>query len=340
MTREFLNSRFLIILFVLGGLLAIGGYYVFQPERNPETAPPSLPKTPRLGKQEPPAQIKSVHSHHPLPVGPSDVGPSLIPADKQERIQAVWDRTPYSKYSKAEKEVIEILAEGMDTLSAAKYLRALGYDEASREYTERALAENPDDFDTLLYYVQHIPYDSATMGKESYRKKLAGYRQLYEMNPNSVEVLYGLGVVLLWSKPKEAVEHLQKAIAISPTDFDAHIMLGDNYLHLGRKTKSVPLFNEALAAYQKAHQLKPSWFTQNAIQIANEEIEWYSTHNMKSVPEAPQPQTPLSEEAALSTPTEALINESRADESPTTEPSAEQDDARADEDASEEDEER
>ena len=48
--------------------------------------------------------------------------PPEIPADKLEQIQALYDKQPRAK---AEEKVDEILTEGMDALSAAKYLESL-----------------------------------------------------------------------------------------------------------------------------------------------------------------------------------------------------------------------
>ena len=106
------------------------------------------------------------------------VVPPEIPAEKLERIDALYDSLSPLEASRKE---LEVLTEGMDALSAAKYLKTLhGFygdlSDAIREYAERALAENPDSFDALFIKSQ-LSSDDA--------EKEAGFRRLYEMNPHS-----------------------------------------------------------------------------------------------------------------------------------------------------------
>ena len=68
------------------------------------------------------------------------VAPIEIPAEKLERINTLYDSLPRTK---ARAKAIEILTEGMDALSAARYLKTLhGFhgdlSDDIREYAERA----------------------------------------------------------------------------------------------------------------------------------------------------------------------------------------------------------
>ena len=272
-------------------------------------------------------------------------------ADKWTRVQALQDSLTEADWEGVWEGVdpihphpkkVEILVEGMDAFTAAKYLDSLsGYSIYVKEYAGRAVAENPGDFDVLLFYAREIAYERPTEAE-------AAYRQLLAIAPNSTEVLTELGLVLKYRNPQEAIGHLQKAIQMEPQNFQAHRTLGGSHRKLsyeiwdrGDREGTLAQLDKSLAVFQKAYQLLPNPSTQDAIDAVKADIEWTKTdRKMVAAPKDSQPQTPLSEEAALSTPTEALIGESSVDESPTTEPSAEQDDARADEDASEEDEER
>ncbi len=61
------------------------------------------------------------------------------------------------------------------------------------EYPERAVVENPGDFDVLLFYPKQLPHDS--WDEQSVEKKVAGYCQLLSMNPSSVEVLWAWDIL-------------------------------------------------------------------------------------------------------------------------------------------------
>ena len=178
----------------------------------------------------------------PLPV-PT---PPSIPDSKLERIAdfyASLNSAGYTyPYDGPHPKEIEILTEGMNTLSGAQYLKALLHFDYALEYAERALAENPGSFEALLLRTQLLPLD-----REDERE--AGFRQLVERDGNSVEALIGLASALS-GHPSEAIEYLQDAIKIDPSNGGAYRALGSNYERLGR-------YDEALAAHQKAFQIDP-----------------------------------------------------------------------------------
>ena len=132
---------------------------------------------------------------------------------------------------------MDILAEGLDTLSAAKFLKALGgYNKYAREYADKALAENPDDFEALLVWTQLRVDDE---------EREYGYRRLLEMDPNSITALTGLGYLLANDAPEEAIEHLEKANSL-----DAAAGLYE----LGWAYQRVGEYDKAVAALKKAYQ--------------------------------------------------------------------------------------
>ena len=280
MLRGILNSRFRTLLLILGGLLIIGGYYLFQPERNRETSPSRLSQTPIPDKDSSrqslprlPDRIEAGPSRPPVPVGTPVPRPS-IPADKRARLAALDGLSS----SKAQEKGIEILTEGMDALSAAKYLKALNgfygiYDDAIREYVDRAVSENPDSFEALLLWSQLRP-------PEQNAEREAGFRKLLKMDPNSVDALVGLGTVLhLNDLPEEAPEYLQKAVELRPRESGAHVTLAMCYHKLNR-------LEEALATYEKAHQLYPGELSQTGLDHVKSDIEWARTQgNREAVPE-------------------------------------------------------
>ena len=200
------------------------------------------------------------------------VVPPEIPAEKLERINALYDRLPRTK---ARAKAIEVLTEGMDALSAAKYLKTLdGFHGDLRgdayEYADRALAEDSDSFDALFLKTE-LSLEHA--------EKVAGFRQLYEMNPHSFDVVHNLGAMLAIRNPEESVQYLQQAVAMRPKEPGPYIDLGRSYHKLGR-------LEEALATYEKAHQLYPDPFLQASIEHVKSDIEWARTQgNRKVVPE-------------------------------------------------------
>ena len=254
MRREILNSRFLTILLILGVLLIIGGYYLFHPGR--QTSDSRLSQTPISdndsgGQSLPEASNQSVyrklptrievgHSHHPSPVGHSVTSTLPISAEVLEQIEVVSEKLPFPE---GQKKIIALLEEDMDTLSIAKYLRARGWSDRAREYSESALAENPDSFEALLLWCQ-------LREPEQDAEREAGFRKLLEMNPNSVDALVGLGTVLyLNDRPEEALEYFQQATLLDPDR--PYPIFGFTYERLGE-------YDKALAILKKSYKITRS----------------------------------------------------------------------------------
>ena len=314
MRHKIFNRRLLTILLILGGLLVIGGYYLFQPGRNRETANFRSQSLPKLRDQSVPpklpTRIEADHSHHPSPVGTSVTGPSLIPADKIARLEAL-DNLPYAE---AEKKEIEILTEGMDVLSAAKYLRALNgsygiYHDAIREYVDRAVAEDPDSFEALLLWCQLRPPDQDA-------EREAGFRKLLKMNPNSVDALVGLGTVLyLNDRPEEALEYFQQATLLDP-DLPYPIF-GFTYERLGE-------YDKALAILKKSYKITRSPVELNHILAIEKGSPIFKPIKRSEQGEPPEsspsegtlPEAPLHEDVPSPAPTKGLEHETELGEAP------------------------
>ena len=174
-----------------------------------------------------------------------------IPASKLERIIELYADMAFNySFDGPHPKEIEILTEGMDTLHAARYLKALGYFDYAREYAERVLAENPGSFEGLLLWSQLRPPD-----QEAERE--AGFRKLLEMNPNSVEALVELGAVLAPYQPLEAIQYLQKANRIDPL-YGEGASRGVGHFNLGFCYERLGEYDKALVAYQKAYEISQS----------------------------------------------------------------------------------
>ena len=235
---------------------------------------------------------------------PSRSATPSIPDSKLERIAKLYD-TVSSPDGPHPKE-IEILTEGMDTLSGAQYLKALSHFDYALEYAERALAENPGSFEVLLLRTQLLPLD-----REDERE--AGFRQLVERDGHSVEALVGLAWVISDRNPSEAIEYVQRAITIDPSNGGAYRALGSSYERLGR-------YDEALAAHQKAFQIDPGQVSAvhiRAIQEGNPIIKPIAQKSESQLPEEGLSQEPSSQ-APQETSASPIPDSSEGVESETT----------------------
>ena len=309
---------------LLYGLLVVGGLclilFVWLHGRNTPDADKTI-RDQRSSVDSPAvsdAPAKAKHGHGVLDhdgfVSEEDYSPPPeIPADKEARIRALYYKLPRAK---AEEKADEILTEGMDALSAAKYLESLDghygdLRDIVRKYAERAVAENPGDFDALLFKIQRTIDD---------QEQEAGYRQLYKMNPDSVEVLYGLGDVLSYHHPEEAIVHLEKVVTLDPKHQDAMYRLSASYDSAGKLTK-------ALTAAEKAYQIVPTRMGKGYVDSLKRRIENEQNEVTDVQEKGTEPSKPDSTAVSVPSETEAPVDESRVDESPTTEPT-EQNDAR------------
>ena len=257
MLYQFLRNNLFIIVICACGLLVIVGYKILSNtefSNNPEIISSDTPSDQeqtvddrnRNGKMP---KISSRHKRnfgagHSHPIG--DLPIPEISEEKRKRISALydgnsWDRDPSWAKDGPPQEEIDILVEGLDNLSAAKYLKTLGgYNDYAREYAEKALAENPDDFETLFIWTR-------LQERSEDDKREAGYRKLLEMDPNFVPALVGLGSMLKEDTPEEAIELLQKANSLDPSE--GLYELAWAYQRIGEYDKAVPMLNKAYERY-------------------------------------------------------------------------------------------
>ena len=190
-----------------------------ESNKHPGTASP-----PSSSEWEPPKTFVGEFPFPPQPPSPVESREST----KEERIRDLYDSLTEADWEGLDRFVphpkdVEIRVEGMDAFTAAKYLQSHGlYQHYANEYAKRAVAENPGNFEILLFYTK-------TLDPDQMDEREATYRQLYEMAPDSIDVLYGLGSVLSIRKPDEAVVHLEKLVAMDPSDSSAYGPLGVSY---------------------------------------------------------------------------------------------------------------
>ena len=156
----FRNHRFILLL-IGCGFLAIAGYKWLS------NSQPAAPKKMSIATPNPREQAADKGDRFPesartaparkSPVAtrsryaPQGLSPPEVPAEKRQRISELYDRHSPDRdnvnrdadwaTAGPPREEVDILAEGLDTLSAAKFLKALGgYNKSAREYADKALA--------------------------------------------------------------------------------------------------------------------------------------------------------------------------------------------------------
>ena len=151
---------------------------------------------------------------------------------RQAKLDAVYAAKGLST-DERNRRIIEILVEGRDDMVAA------------RPYLDKALAKNPNDFETMLFWVENAV--STLENELDYtlnRKKVEVFRRLYKMNPNHHRVLYGLGQSIYKAYPEEALGYAQKALELEPKRYANFLLLAKCYLKTGQ-------YEKALAEYQR-----------------------------------------------------------------------------------------
>ncbi len=247
MLRQFFRDHRFIVLLIGCGFVAIVGYkwlshsnrwHERSVHRDREGAPTVLHRDQEVS-----------------PTAPRTISPPEISAEKRQRISELYDRHSPDRdnvnrdadwaTTGPPREEVDILADGLDALSAAKFLKALGgYAAYAREYADKALAANPDDFETLLVWTKLRVDDE---------EREYGYRRLLEMAPNSITVLTGLGSLLANDAPEEAIEHLEKANSLDATA--GLYELGWAYQRVGEYDKAVTALKKAYQRYNRPRML-------------------------------------------------------------------------------------
>ncbi len=92
---------------------------------------------------------------------------------------------------------------------AFKYLQAIRASwEKVNEYAEKALAENPDNFEAKMRLMLY---------EKDNAKAAAGYKEILAKDPNNVRALLNLGYRTHYDDPEGALVHLIKANTLDPT---------------------------------------------------------------------------------------------------------------------------
>ena len=112
-------------------------------------------------------------------------------------------------------------------------------------YADKAYAEDPDDFETLLTWV----FIGGTAVEVFGEEKTAALRRLYQMDPHHPYVLHELALHIYGRQPAEALDYAQKAQRLEPryipqgVDGLCHYQMGN--------------YEQALAAFKRAHAAAP-----------------------------------------------------------------------------------
>ena len=162
--------------------------------------------------------------------------------EQLERLNALRDQAQKGEITGAEvgRKRLEITAEGLDPLTAAKYFLSKGSIgsielEVGREYAERAFSENPDSVEALHVWVlcHDIPQQEAP------------FRRLLNEFPNSAIAHRDFAGLLCYdlSRPGEGLVHIQKAIQLDSRIPPYNYLLAECYGRTGE-------YEKALAVYQ------------------------------------------------------------------------------------------
>ena len=252
MLHQFLHSRLFIAFLIICCLITIGGIYKLLRHTLP-TKPEDIYKvsTPDAGEQtrgiEKNEKFSGKLPHQKNNFGEDNHSPLSVPMvqiseDKHQKISELYGHRSSRDASWATmgppREEVEILVEGMDNLSAKRYLRMQGgYDEYVREYAAKALNEDPDNFEALYIFTQAQDLEA---------DRETGFRRLLEMDPNFVPALSKLGVILARDSPEEAIEYLERANQLEPDN---------NLFHLGISYQRVGEYDKALVVLKRADEL-------------------------------------------------------------------------------------
>ena len=263
MLRQLLRNRLCVVLHIAFCLIAIGGVYkslwypqsMEQKKTDDISSLDTRKQTTGVQRGAKPSSKLPVqknnfkenrHSFLPTPT-------TQISKDKLEKISELYGHRSSKETSWATmgppRAEIEILVEGMDNLSAARYLRMQsGYDEFVREYAAKALNEDPDNFDALYIFTQAQDLET---------DRETGFRKLLEIDPNFVPALSKLGVILARDSPEEAIEYLERANQLEPDN---------NLFHLGISYQRVGEYDKALVVLKRADELNRAPMAQAHIQ--------------------------------------------------------------------------
>ena len=200
-------------------------------------------------------QFKGVlHPWHPVVVPPHVKERLEVEARPQETGRASGNQY-YVVNSAYREDEYRIYAEELGRIPAIRRLLGSIHSKKAFADLERAYAETPDDFETLLTWAVHGGWgtpefprlEDPTYGPE----KLQAYRRLYEMNPTHPYILNELALSLLPTHPQEALGYALAAQRLEPRYIPRGVD-GLCYAQLGE-------YEKALAAFQRAHAATPEF---------------------------------------------------------------------------------
>ena len=171
---------------------------------------------------------------------------------QEKRLDALRDTAQKGEITDEEyrRKSIEIIAEGKDPLTVAKYLsnQGVGYAKLGIEYAERALKKAPDSFEALHVWA---------LCHETREQREAGFRRLVNKFPNSGIAHWELAIELIFSSPhnatsssSEALEHMQRAIQLDSRIPPNNAMLALCYKALGEHEKALAVYQGMRAVHR------------------------------------------------------------------------------------------
>ncbi len=141
-----------------------------------------------------------------------DDGPHLTVEASQIELEALTDgMTPEDAIDFLEQhgQYNEAILSQVSAHRAFKYLQAIRASwEKVNEYAEKALVENPDNFEAKMKLM---------LSEKDNAKAAAGYREILAKDPNHVGALLNLGYRTHYDNPESALEHLIKGNKLDPT---------------------------------------------------------------------------------------------------------------------------
>ena len=214
---------------------------------------PALPAAGDAARQTPaPAQRSLLYKDPNFPgISLKPWHPVVIPPAAAKRVRKAYQRYDTGDISADDIDelVHRIYEEELDSLSCIRWFYAIGAPAPARaqQLLEKALAENPNDFETLYTWAE-------IGGKELERpmygpEKTAAYHRLYEMNPMHPMVLHRLAQCIFPTQPAEALGYAQQAQQLEPR-FIPQGLDGVCYYQMGD-------YEQALAAFRRAHAAAP-----------------------------------------------------------------------------------
>ena len=144
-----------------------------------------------------------------------------------------------------DEKIHQINVAALGLLPYTRFLAESGHYDAPT-YADRALAENPDDFETLITWVEIGGREFSTYGEE----RAAVLRRLYEMQPHHPYVLHQLALCIYGRHPAEALGYAQKAQQLEPR-YLPYGVDGLCYYQMGE-------YEQAVTALERAHTAAPA----------------------------------------------------------------------------------